>query len=203
MIEFWEESFQQKQTMWGFEPALSALWARDLFVANNLKDILIPGFGYGRNAAVFRDTGMSVAGIEISDTAIEIAKAHYGNVFRIFHGSVTDMPFEDKLYDGIFCFGLAYLLKAADRRKLISDCYKQLKPGGFMVFSVISTEATTYGQGRHLSKDRYEIINGVKIFFYSPESVRQEFGRYGLSDVVEIYEVNHKQPFLIALCQHK
>jgi len=200
MIEFWEESFQQKQAMWGFEPAQSTVWARDLFVVNGLKEVLIPGFGYGRNAALFRDSGMNVTGIEISATAIEIAKAHFGNEFKIFQGSVTDMPFDDKLYDGIFCFGLAYLLKAADRRKLISDCYKQLKPGGFMVFSVISTQATTYGQGRYLSKDRYEIFKGVRIYFYTPVAVRQEFGRYGLTDIIDMYEPHSKQPFLIAKC---
>jgi SAM-dependent methyltransferase len=201
MNEFWEDSFRQKQAMWGFEPAQSAIWARDLFVANTLKEILIPGFGYGRNAAIFRDAGMAVSGIEISATAIDIAKAHFNNQFKIINGSVTDMPFEDKLYDGIFCFGLAYLLNATDRKKFISDCFNQLQPGGYMIFSVISTNASTYGQGHNLSKDRYEIIKGVKIFFYSNNSIKREFGRYGLTDIIDIYEPNSKQPFLIAQCR--
>ncbi|MET3196097.1 hypothetical protein ABID96_003065 [Bacillus sp. OAE603] len=39
---------------------------------------------------------------EISQTAIDLARDN-GLDINTFHGSVTDMPFEDKLYDGIFC----------------------------------------------------------------------------------------------------
>ncbi|MCB0641779.1 MAG: SAM-dependent methyltransferase, partial [Phaeodactylibacter sp.] len=64
--EFWESSFKARQTMWGFTPADSALAAADFFQKEGLQDVLIPGFGYGRNAKVFADKGMSVTGIEIS-----------------------------------------------------------------------------------------------------------------------------------------
>ena len=53
MTEFLEASFIEKQTMWGFEPAYSAIIAADYFIERNLKDILLPGIGYGRNAKVF------------------------------------------------------------------------------------------------------------------------------------------------------
>lgn len=59
--------------------------------------MLIPGIGYGRNAQIFRDNGMKVTGIEISGTAIEMAKKHYGSDMTIYHGSVTDMPFDDQI----------------------------------------------------------------------------------------------------------
>lgn len=32
MSEFWESNFREKQTMWGFEPADSAIMALDLFL---------------------------------------------------------------------------------------------------------------------------------------------------------------------------
>jgi len=60
--------------MWGFEPAKSAVLAKDFFVEHKVKNILIPGIGYGCNAKVFMDNGMSVTGIEISQTAIDLAK---------------------------------------------------------------------------------------------------------------------------------
>ncbi|KKX49650.1 class I SAM-dependent methyltransferase [Sphingobacterium sp. IITKGP-BTPF85] len=37
---------------------------------------------------------MAVTGIEISKTAIKMARAHYGSDMLIFNGSVTDMPFD-------------------------------------------------------------------------------------------------------------
>lgn len=66
MTEFWEEAFKDKQEMWGLEPAKSTILTKDFFVENKVKTVLIPGIGYGRNAQIFSDNGMSVTGIEIS-----------------------------------------------------------------------------------------------------------------------------------------
>lgn len=118
MTEFWEKSFIEKQTMWGFNPSESAVIAKDLFIENNIKDILIPGIGYGRNAKVFIDNGINVTGIEISKTAIDLAKQHGINI-NIYHGSVGDMPFEDKLYEGIFSYALIHLLNERERKNLL------------------------------------------------------------------------------------
>jgi len=187
MTEFWESSFIEKQMMWGFEPSDSALLTKDFFLENNVKDILIPGIGYGRNAKIFCDNGINVTGIEISKTAIDLARQN-GLDIRIYHGSVTDMPFDNKLYDGIFCYALIHLLNNRERKKFIKDCYSQLKPNGYMIFTAVSKHAPMFGKGKQLSKDRFETIKGVKIFFYDSDSVKREFGKYGLIASSEIDE---------------
>lgn len=187
MAEFWESSFIENQTMWGFEPSDSAIMTKDFFLEQKVKEILIPGIGYGRNAKVFIDNGIHITGIEISKTAIDLARQN-GLDFPIFHGSVTDMPFDDKLYDGIFCYALIHLLNKQEREKFIRDCYHQLKPKGYMIFTAISKEAPMYGKGRQLDKDYFEIMEGLKVFFYDSDSVKQEFGEYGLQESSEIIE---------------
>jgi len=186
--EFWEKAFTEKQEMWGFEPAKSALIARDVFVGQHVQHVLVPGIGYGRNAQVFKDSGMAVTGIEISQTAIDIARKYYGDDMTIHHGSVTNMPFDNNLYDGIFCYALVHLLDEHERAKLIQDCYNQLAENGCMVFTAISKQAHTYGQGKFISKDRYEIFEGVQMFFYDRESIAEEFGNAGLMEVIEVEE---------------
>jgi SAM-dependent methyltransferase len=206
MTEFWESSFIEKQTMWGFEPSDSAILTKDFFLEKHFKDILIPGVGYGRNAKIFIDNGINVTGIEISKTAIDLATQN-GLDIRIHHGSVTDMPFDDKLYDGIFCYGLIYLLSNRERRKFIEDCYSQLKPNGYMIFTAVSKKAPMFGKGKQLSKDRFETMKGVKIFFYDSESIKREFEKYGLIEFSEIDEpvknMENKPPvkFLIIKCK--
>ncbi|RFM31053.1 class I SAM-dependent methyltransferase [Chitinophaga silvisoli] len=196
--EFWEKSFTEKQEMWGFEPAKSAVLTKDYFLQHGVKNVLVPGFGYGRNAQLLRENGMKVTGIEISQTAIDMARKHYGNEMTIYHGSVTDMPFDNEMYDGIFCYALIHLLDAADREKLIRDCYAQLNTGGYMVFTVISKAAPTYGTGTYLSKDRYAMFGGVNMYFYDRESIQAEFGNAGLFDVSEVTE---NYPFYLVKCQ--
>ena len=206
MTEIWESSFIKNQLMWGLEPSDSAILTKDFFLEKKVKDILIPGIGYGRNAKVFMDNGIHVTGIEISKTAIELAEEN-GLTIPIFHGSVTDMPFDNKLYDGIFCYALIHLLNEREREKLIKDCFDQLKPNGYMVFITISKEAPMFGKGKQLGKDYYEITEGVKMFFYDSDSIKQEFGKYGLIEFSEIVEphknAEHKPPFpfIMIKCQ--
>jgi SAM-dependent methyltransferase len=196
--EFWEKSFTEKQEMWGFEPAKSTILTKDFFLEQGVKKVLVPGYGYGRNAEVLRENGMTVTGIEISQTAIDIARKHYGNETTIYHGSVTEMPFDKEVYDGVFCYGLIYLLDGSEREQLIKDCYEQLREGGYMVFTVISKEAQTYGKGTYLSEDRYEMFGGVKIYFYDRESIAAEFGNAGLFEVSEVVE---NYPFYLIKCR--
>ncbi|WP_129688581.1 class I SAM-dependent methyltransferase [Gottfriedia acidiceleris] len=208
MTEFWESSFIENQMMWGYEPSDSAILTKDFFLEKKVQDVLIPGIGYGRNAKIFTDNGINVTGIEISKTAIELARQN-GINFTIFHGSVTDMPFDQKLYDGIFCYALIHLLNNHEREKFIKDCYNQLKPNGYMVFTTISKDAPMFGKGKQLDKDYYEIMEGVKMFFYGSDSIKQEFGNYGLIEVSEILEphknMESKLPFKFTMvkCQKK
>lgn len=189
MTEFWEESFIEKQTMWGFEPSDSAILTKDFFLEEGVKDILIPGIGYGRNAKVFIDNGIKVTGIEISKTAIDLARKNINDT-KIYHGSVNEMPFDDKQYDGIFCYALIHLLNKQERKKFIEDCYKQLKPNGYMIFTTVSKKAPMFGVGKELEKDTFENVQGVKLFFYDSDSIKQDFEEYGLIEFTEIDEPN-------------
>lgn len=198
MTEFWEEAFKGKQEIWGLEPAKSTILTMDFFVKNGIKTVLIPGIGYGRNAQIFRDNGMTVTGIEISQTAIDLAQKHFGNHLTIYHGSVAEMPFDDKLYDGIYCYALIHLLDKDERVKLIQDCFNQLNDNGLMVFTTITKEAQTYGQGTFISKDRFEMFGGVKMFFYDKETIAEEFGNAGLFNITEVTE---NYPFYLIKCR--
>ncbi|MEQ8810031.1 MAG: class I SAM-dependent methyltransferase [Imperialibacter sp.] len=198
MGEFWETNFVEKQAMWGFEPSRSAVLTKDFFVQKSVKNMLIPGIGYGRNAQIFRESGIAVTGIEISKTAIELARKHYGSEMTIHHGSVVDMPFDTHQYDGIFCYALIHLLDADEREKLIRDCHNQLSKSGYMVFTAISKEAHTYGKGQLVSKDRYEIFEGVKMYFYDRASIHAAFDKAGL---FEITQVNENFPFFLVKCR--
>ncbi|AZV43198.1 methyltransferase [Peribacillus asahii] len=159
-----------------------------------------------RNTKVFIDNSINVTGIEISKTAIELARQNGLNI-SIFHGSVTDMPFDNKLYDSIFCYALIHLLNNHERDKFIKDCYNRLKPNGYMIFTTISKEVQMFGKVKQLGKAYFEIMEGVKMFFYDSDSIKQEFGKYGRIEFSEIVEphknMENKPPFkfIMIKCQ--
>ena len=198
MAEFWEESFKVNREMWGFDPAKSTVLINDFFVEQSVKNVLIPGIGYGRNAQLFRENGMQVTGIEISKTAIDLAHKHFGENLLIHHGSATEMSFDENLYDGIYCYALLHLLDKNEREKLIQDCYDQLAENGFMVFATVSKKAPMFGQGIPISKDRFEVFGSVKMYFYDKESIEKDFANAGL---FEIEEVDDIYPFYLIKCK--
>jgi SAM-dependent methyltransferase len=187
MIEYWDSRFKEEGAMWEFEPSDSAMIAMDLFKSNGINKILIPGFGYGRNAKLFYDNGFKITGIEISKSAIDIAKSNGLNCL-IHHGSVISMPFDSEQYDGIFCYALIHLLNKKERKAFLESCYTQLKSGGLMIFTVVSKHANMFGNGKRLSKDRFEIMKGLNVFFYDSDSVKREFSDFGLRKFKDIDE---------------
>jgi SAM-dependent methyltransferase len=209
MKEFWDRKFSEIRTTWGCEPADSAIQTKDFFVKHKINNILIPGVGYGRNAKPFIDSGIKVTGIEISKTAIALSKNICGADFKIYQGSVTQMPFDDQQFAGIYCYALIHLLNKTERKQFIQNCYNQLSAGGYMIFLVVSTKAAMYGEGRQLSKKRYQIENGLNVYFYTSESATDEFKNYGLIDVKEYDEpVKHLEnvppmKLLMITCQKK
>jgi SAM-dependent methyltransferase len=179
MIGYWESRFKNEGAMWKFEPSDSAIQAMKLFQSMGIQNILIPGCGYGRNAKLFIENGFRVTGIEISESAINLAKEN-GLDCLIHYGSVTSMPFDEEQYDGIFCYALIHLLNKNERKIFLKSCYHQLKLGGIMFFVVASKEMSIFGTGNNLSKNRYQISKGLNVYFYDPESVIQEFSNVGL-----------------------
>jgi SAM-dependent methyltransferase len=193
MIEYWESRFMNEGAMWKFEPSDSAIQALNLFKLNKFHHILIPGCGYGRNLKLFLNNGFHVTGIEISKSAIDLAKENGMNCL-IHHGSVTSMPFDNELYDGIFCYALIHLLNKNERKIFLNACFNQLSAGGMMIFVVATKETGLYGTGKYLSKDRYKISNGLNVFFYDSESVSSEFSNVGL---IEYYDIEEPIKFMV------
>ena len=180
--------------MWGQQPADVTFEVLELFRRNGVRNILVPGYGYGRNANVFTDAGMKVTGIEISETAIALAKKQYGEDIRVYHGPVSDMPFDTDLYDGIYNYALMHLLGKSERLQFIKDCYEQLTPGGYMVSVSLSTSDSRYGKGTLLEPDQFQSKHGVNLFFYKQQSIEEEFGNFGLQRVREIQEPKNANP---------
>lgn len=204
MSEFWEKAFQEKKMMWGEDPITLAGDVSDIFKQRAFRTVLIPGFGYGRNAVPFYENGFDITGIEISQTAIELAYQLLGPDIRVFHGSVEEMPFDQTIYDGLFCHALIHLLDSDQRKKLIQNCYDQLQYDGLMVFTAITKDASTYGIGEKLGPDRYRTQHGVNLYFYDDTSIKEEFRAFGLIEATKIDEGGDGKPltrFWKIVCQ--
>lgn len=190
-MEYWERRFIKGGKIWGDRPSNTAFYALDLFKRHNLNKILVPGAGYGRNAKLFTDANLDVVGIEVSKSAINIAKK-FDPKTRFFHGSVLDMPFKDEKYDGIYCFNVLHLFLKNARILFLSKCYNQLKIGGFAFFVVFSDKERSFGKGKQVEKNTFESKPGRPVHYFSESDLRKHFRKFSVIETGTIEDTeNH------------
>lgn len=174
MNSFWEERFCEEGKIWGENPSRTAEYAITLFKKYPVRTILIPGSGYGRNAEAFAREGFDVTGIEISPTAVALARQNSEKI-QYFEGSVDNMPFDDCQYDAIYCFNVLHLFLKDPRQIFLKRCRDQLKKGGLMFFVVFSDREPSFCTGRMVEENTFESKPGRAVHYYSREDLISEF----------------------------
>jgi SAM-dependent methyltransferase len=172
--EYWDKRFQDEGYVWGTSPSRSAAVALDLFRRHNVKTILVPGSGYGRNTRLFTEAGFIVTGMELSAVACRLAE-DFDPHTRLFHGSVLDMSSIPERYDAIYCFNVLHLLPEGDRETFIRECGEKLRDGGLAYFTAFSDHDPGKGRGKQLGKNTFESRPGRPAHYFSEEALRSYF----------------------------
>lgn len=94
------------------------------------KKILDAGCAKGRFSKALVKMGAKITGIDLAEEFISIAKENVpSSEFQV--ASITDIPFEDNTFDGVFC--LEVLEHIPDTEKAISEMIRVLRPGGKII----------------------------------------------------------------------
>lgn len=127
--------------------------------------VLDVGCGTGRTTIPFFEMGYSVKGIDITPEMIENAKIiaknkHLKIDYEI--GDATDLRFSDDSFDNAFFSnqGWTQIPGEKKRRKVFSEVFRMLKPGGYFIF----TTHVRIWRGYTLSW----ISQGFKLYFLKP-----------------------------------
>ena len=113
------------------------------FSAYRGRTVLEVGCGIGTDLLRFARGGALVTGVDLSATAIELARKNFalhgvsGQELRVANGEA--LPFADAAFEVVYGHGV--IQYTADAVRLIRECHRVLKPGGeaiFMVYNRIS-----------------------------------------------------------------
>ena len=190
-MEYWEKRFSDGGKIWGTKPSKTAIYALELFKKHELLTILVPGAGYGRNTKLFTNANLNVVGIEISESAINIARS-FNPETQFFQGSVLDIPFDDKKYDAIYSCNVLHLLLQDDRTLFLKKCYNQLRSGGYVFFVVFSDKEGSFGLGKRVEENTYESKPWRPTHYFTEIDLREHFKEYVIIEtgIIEDHE-NH------------
>jgi len=198
--KYWNKRFKESKEIWGEEPSLGAQEVLKFLKTNNIvkATILDIGCGYGRDLNFFRKNGYKVRGIEISEEAIKKAKEIYPGL-TVDLGDVKNMyQYKTSMFDIVFGNFLLHLFdQLSVRKKILSECYRVLRPGGYLFHTVASIKDPDFGKGKKIGKNLFINERGVKKFFYTKEAILNEFGKFSVLDIKLIEEPHtHDSPHI-------
>lgn len=105
--------------------------------------LLEVGCGIGTDLVRFARGGARVTGIDLSETAVRLARSnlslHVRGRFDLLIGDGQSMPFPDASFDVVYAHGV--LQYTEDAGAMVAECHRVLRPGGeaiFMVYNRVS-----------------------------------------------------------------
>lgn len=189
MKEFWEQRFKKEGTVWSNHPSKSAFYAADYFQKYPVKNIMILGIGYGRNARPFIEKGYEVSGNDISDEAVRLLNHSdlKGKIKKMYIGSFLDIQIKDEKYDAIFSFNVLHLFKEKDRISIINKCKSMLNQSGLLFFTVMSEFDIDYGKGTEIEYNTFD-KRGKPVHFFTEPDIINHFKEFKILETKLIDE---------------
>lgn len=99
--------------------------------------VLEVGCGAGTDLARFARGGAIVTGVDLAESAIELARTNFEQQGLQAEFQVADgehLPFDDSTFDLVYAHGVVQY--TPDGERLIEECRRVLKPGGEAIFQV-------------------------------------------------------------------
>ncbi len=129
---------------WIYPEASEIDTVRDLRIISNYLPrrgrVLDAGGGVGRIAIPLAEKGLRVTLLDISKTALKLAKRRakrkgVENLIEFVEGDVCELEFEDNTFDLVLALR-DVVNYAYDRKKAAKELVRVLKPGGYLIASV-------------------------------------------------------------------
>ena len=150
--------------------------------------------GAGTNTVYLAQNGFDVTGIDISKTAIEIArkKAHQAKVsINFLAESFINLSFNDEEFNFVFDMGCFHHVEVEERQKFIVGVHQVLKKGGIYMLTCFS-----YKNGRGWNHFTRQQINNLFSGHFELGEIRHYPSLEGDGVIRYFYTVLMKKKFL-------
>jgi ubiquinone/menaquinone biosynthesis C-methylase UbiE len=158
---------------------------------SNLK-CLDCGCGSGRHLILASELGIgTIVGLDNAYNGLLIAKS---SGFSAINGDIAKMPFKDKTFDIIICWGSLHYGYKKELIRKIYELKRVLKPNGIILGTLRSSRDTMMKQGRNLGNDEWitdlsDIASSV-VSFYEETELKEYFIdfniQYGITERTQL-----------------
>ncbi|MBN2488867.1 MAG: class I SAM-dependent methyltransferase [Methanosarcinaceae archaeon] len=162
----WEQEYSH--VIWG-GPRLIDVVRTHLAPASRVLDA---GCGNGRYLLPLSRVYRTV-GVDVSATAVKISKSYLekSNLFSEYAVSaIHHLPFAEKSFDAIVCFGVLQHLFEDERRAALDEFRRVLVQGGLLFAEVLGVEDMRYG-GEEVEPHTFLRRNGIIYHYFTAEEM--------------------------------
>ena len=184
MSEVWNKVYKSENTFFGEEPSNFALLCFNHMKANNVKKVLELGAGHGRDTIFFASNGIEeIQALDYSTVAIEIldkvAKKKGLPIKSQTFDVKNPLPFGDGYFDAVYSHMLFNMRFSEEELHFaFSELKRVLNPKGLNFFSVRNHNDKSYGKGKEVEKEIYD-IDGFQIRFFTEKQIQDLVSEQG------------------------
>ncbi len=170
--KIWDEQYALRPDFWKGPYNITPITQR-LAPGACVLDI---GCGVGRYLVPLVRNGFGVVGADLSRQALTLLDSHYVRVVA----DMQQLPFPDRSFDAITCYGVLQHLDRAGRKKAVAELFRVLKHRGVTFVEVIGQLDMRYNCGKRIAADTF-VRGGISTYHFSLSKLRELFHLVGFS----------------------
>jgi tellurite methyltransferase len=140
------------------DPFVASLVPR--FKEEGVRRVLDLGFGLGRHAILLGRERFEIYGIESSPVGLGFAldwAGHEDVALGLSLGDMSRLPYGQDSFDLVLAWNVIYHGTVEYIRSTIAEIERCLRPGGYLLCSLISTKNDEYGWGEEIEDGTYVV----------------------------------------------
>lgn len=200
--DVWENTYKEKfMTIWSPPETIVQFAARFLkkrltvtkfeerFPARRVLDL---GCGNGATVAFFSKLGYETYGLDLSETAIEMANDYLkseGLKADLKVGDAAALPYADGFFDVVVSYGVIDMLEPSQTVTALNEVHRVLKRPGYFFSSILHPDTKLYEHQKEVAKNTYILggewySSGAAQQYLNEEDIQKLFsGKFAIKDV--------------------
>ena len=136
-----------------------------------ISSMLDAGSGRGQRIKELAQLGFRITCVDASLTAVthlrHLSEDPSIKHLNIVRADVLSLPFSNDSFGAALCFGvLNFFTEVSDRRRAFTEIFRVVKPGGIMLFTLMSTEDEGMKRGQLLGNSNVQLPDGVCLHYF-------------------------------------
>ena len=151
-------------------------------------DVLDVGCGAGRHLVPLVRNGFRAVGADLSEQALALLDPRYSRVVA----DVQRLPFSDRSFDAVTCYGVLQHLTLAGQVKAVGELFRVLRHQGLAFVEVAGRLDMRYGSGKRIAPDTF-VRGGIPHHYFSQSELHELFQSAGFAVLTLDDKVTKKQ----------